>query len=324
MEHDDKSRDAPIISVAMITYNHGAFVDQALASILEQDTNIPYEIVIGDDCSRDDTTDRLRAWTRQYPGQINLLLRERNVGMMENFLEVLEACKGKYIAFLEGDDYWTDKGKLSSQIEILERNRNLSLVFGQVEVYDQELERVVGLKQKVNQERRFSLSEVLLRNPANLMTAFFRNPYWSVRPAVFDRVPFGDWPLFVHLAESGDLAYFPKTWARYRIHGGGVWQGGKAGNMREREVQMLQRFQELFPPFHRKIGNRIRQLQLAICEDYRKLKDYRTSIAQLRKAMKEAGVYAVMYVPGSVRLVCRMGLERSFYIAIIQSIGLKW
>src|ERR1700730_1952903 len=108
------------LSVMMITYNHEKFIAQALASILEQQVNFEYEIVVGEDFSTDDTRKILMDFHRRYPEQIVPFLRSKNVGAMANFAATLSACKGDYVAFLEGDDYWTDEFKLQKQANFLD------------------------------------------------------------------------------------------------------------------------------------------------------------------------------------------------------------
>src|SRR3954467_10474897 len=110
----------PKVSVAMITYNHEAFIAQAVESVMMQETGFPYELVISDDCSSDRTRQLAREFQRRYPDRIRLLLPETNLGMMNNFVQTLRACTGDYIALLEGDDYWLDAAKLEKQARLLD------------------------------------------------------------------------------------------------------------------------------------------------------------------------------------------------------------
>ena len=95
------------LSVLMITYNHENFIAQAIDSVLRQDVNFGYEIVIGEDCSSDRTRSIVMAYEKKHPEKIRLLLPEQNLGMMGNFMQTLQACRGEYIAIVEDDDYWT-------------------------------------------------------------------------------------------------------------------------------------------------------------------------------------------------------------------------
>jgi len=118
----------PLVSVWMITYNHEKYIAQAIDSILTQKTNIDYEIVIGDDYSTDRTREIVLEYKSKHPEKIKLLLQKKNVGLMQNFIDTLKACTSKYIALLEGDDYWTDPKKLQKQIDYMSANPQCVMV----------------------------------------------------------------------------------------------------------------------------------------------------------------------------------------------------
>src|ERR1700686_765845 len=108
------------LSVMLITYNHEPFIAQVLQSILDQRVNFDYEIVVGEDCSTDRTREILMNFHYRYPGRIVPLLRDRNLGMMLNLKQTPSACQGKYVALIEGDDYWTCEDKLQKQVDFLD------------------------------------------------------------------------------------------------------------------------------------------------------------------------------------------------------------
>ena len=122
------------VSVCIITYNHARFIGQALESALMQKTNFDYEIVIGEDCSTDNTGLICKKYAEMYPDKIRLLQNDKNLGVIENFKRTLYACKGEYVALLEGDDYWTDELKLQKQVDFLESNRDYAIVFHNAEI----------------------------------------------------------------------------------------------------------------------------------------------------------------------------------------------
>ena len=119
------------LSVVFITYNHKDYVEKALRSVLAQETDFPFEIIVGDDCSTDGTQEILKSIAAEYPEheakgpndkQIRLCIRKENTGGRPtlNVYETIKKCTGEYIAFLEGDDYWTDTCKLQKQVDLLE------------------------------------------------------------------------------------------------------------------------------------------------------------------------------------------------------------
>ena len=110
----------PKLSVILITYNHEKYIEKALDSVLSQVTDFPFEIVIGDDCSPDDTKNIIREYRDKYPDIIRIVHREKNTGRPTlNVYETAMKCRGDYLAYLEGDDYWTDSDKLQKQMDFL-------------------------------------------------------------------------------------------------------------------------------------------------------------------------------------------------------------
>ncbi|MBM3299903.1 MAG: glycosyltransferase, partial [Deltaproteobacteria bacterium] len=110
----------PLASVLMITYNHRPYIAQAIECALNQQTDFPFEIVIGEDCSTDGTREIVFEYQRKHPDVIRVLTSDRNLGPMHNFLRTFDACTGKYVAICEGDDYWHHPEKLKMQVDFLE------------------------------------------------------------------------------------------------------------------------------------------------------------------------------------------------------------
>ena len=109
----------PLVSVHMITYNRALYIRQAIDGVLAQNTTFPIELVIGEDCSTDGTREIVFEYQRQHPDLIRLVVSDSNVGASDNSRRSLALCRGKYIAFCEGDDYWTDSYKLQKQADFL-------------------------------------------------------------------------------------------------------------------------------------------------------------------------------------------------------------
>jgi glycosyltransferase involved in cell wall biosynthesis len=122
------------LSVAMITYNHERFIAQAIESVLAQKVDFDYEIVIGEDCSTDGTRAVIMDFQRRCPDRIVVLLRERNIGAMRNLAGTIAACRGKYLAVLEGDDYWTCANKLQKQVDFLDKHPDWAVCCTRAEV----------------------------------------------------------------------------------------------------------------------------------------------------------------------------------------------
>lgn len=114
------------VSVCIVTYNHEEFIADCLESLLSQKTNFKFEIIIGEDCSTDNTRAIIQNYANQYPELIIPLFYEKNVGAVENIKQVYKKAKGKYIAHLDGDDLALPN-KLQKQFDILERNPSYNI-----------------------------------------------------------------------------------------------------------------------------------------------------------------------------------------------------
>ena len=110
----------PLVSVCMTTYNHEHYIAEAIESVITQRVNFALEIVIGEDCSTDNTLTICRDYQARYPEIIRIVTSENNIGMHANYRRTIEACSGKYIAMLDGDDYFTDPDKLQMQVDALQ------------------------------------------------------------------------------------------------------------------------------------------------------------------------------------------------------------
>jgi glycosyltransferase involved in cell wall biosynthesis len=124
-----------LVSVKMITYNHAPYIAQAIEGVLEQQTNFPFELVIGEDCSTDGTREIVFEYQKKYPDVIRVITSESNVGMKRNGYRTTKVCRGEYIAFCEGDDYWHDPSKLQKQVDYLESHPGCGLVYSDYDVY---------------------------------------------------------------------------------------------------------------------------------------------------------------------------------------------
>ena len=100
-----------LVSVAVITYNMECYLEQLLDSILEQTVSFEYEIVICDDCSPDRSRELIQSYEKRFPDIVHPIYCGENAGGSKNMFRVMEKCRGKYIAILEGDDWWEDGEK---------------------------------------------------------------------------------------------------------------------------------------------------------------------------------------------------------------------
>ena len=119
----------PLVSVVTITYNHEPFIAKTIEGVLMQQVGFPIEYIIAEDCSTDGTRKICEEYAAKYPDLIRLIVSDMNVGPGENERRAYAAARGKYIAYCEGDDYWTDPLKLQKQFDFMEAHPEYSVCF---------------------------------------------------------------------------------------------------------------------------------------------------------------------------------------------------
>lgn len=127
----------PTVSILVITYNQEAYIGKALDSLLMQECPFDYEILVGEDCSTDGTRNICLEYAKNNPDKIRLFLNEKNKGLINNYFDLLEQAKGKYLADCGGDDYWLTKDKLRRQVKLLEQHPEVGLIYGNWQVFRQ-------------------------------------------------------------------------------------------------------------------------------------------------------------------------------------------
>ena len=211
------------LSVCLITYNHEKFIAQALDSILMQEVNYEYEIVVGEDCSTDDTRKILLEYKERYPDKIRLILREKNVGHIENLLQTYKSCKGKYVATLDGDDYWISSHKLQKQVDFLECNNDYSIVFHPVIHLDEMDGKLSRLTWPIDPKDVYTIEDLVKECFLHTAAVVYRNGLVANFPEWIHKTKMDDWTLHILHAQHGRIKCLNDVMAVYRIHGGGVW-----------------------------------------------------------------------------------------------------
>lgn len=210
------------LSVAMITYNHERFIGQAIESALAQKVNFSSEIVIGEDCSTDGTRGVILDFQRLHPERIVPILRERNVGAMRNFAETIAACRGQYIAFLEGDDYWTSVDKLQRQVDFLEAHPDRALCCHRVKFLYETGSAEVNVHPLLA-AGPYTIEDLLRMNFVMTCSAVLRRDLIGPLPRWLFEMKMGDWPVFAIVARHGKIELMDDIMATYRVHSGGTW-----------------------------------------------------------------------------------------------------
>lgn len=228
------------LSVCVVAYNHERYIEQALRGALMQQTDFDFEIVVGEDCSTDRTREILLALQREHPERVRLLLRERNLGAQLNFIETWRACQGEYIAWLDGDDYWTSPAKLQRQVDFLEAHPQCAICFHKASVVYEDHPEANHLFPFEDPPEISRIELLLETNPIATCSVVFRNHLFEALPDWFFDLKIGDWPLHMLNARHGDIGYLRDVMAAYRIHSGGAWSAIPQYQLTRNSVEMLE------------------------------------------------------------------------------------
>lgn len=233
--------DTPVmVEVIILTYNHEQLIEQAVTSVVEQQTSHRFHVTVHDDASEDKTPHILRDLAAQWPDLISLTMRETN-GLSRGFnpsVASILATDSKYFAWCEGDDWWTDTGKLQKQIDFMETNPWCALSHHDVEIVidsggDAEYALYLRQMQDLDWRREQRVDGLALARGNFILTssAMVRRSAIAERTlrAVYDVQP-GDWVTMALAAEGGDIGFIDQTMAAYRLHQNNYWAGEAAAH----------------------------------------------------------------------------------------------
>jgi glycosyltransferase involved in cell wall biosynthesis len=216
----------PKVSISLLAYNHEEFIAEAIESVVLQKVNFAYEIVIGEDCSLDSTREIVLHYQRKYPDKIRVFLSKKPLNNRQsgrlNFVRNLKACRGEYIALLDGDDYWSSPFKLQKQVDFLDDHPRYAICFHDaIRMYENGSQRpwlYPGGKKEV-----YSLADLAAGNFIPTCSTMFRNRLFSEFPGWYYEVSMGDWPLHIINAHYGDVGYIDEVMGVYRVHSRSRW-----------------------------------------------------------------------------------------------------
>jgi glycosyltransferase involved in cell wall biosynthesis len=199
----------------MITYNHEQFIVQAIEGVLMQKTNFPIELIIGEDCSTDNTAAIIREYQQMYPDIIKARFNSPNLGVMPNAVKTLQECTGKYIALCEGDDYWTDQCKIQKQVDFLESNPDYSLCFHNALIKQESLKANDQFFCNEKVKETTTIQDVIKKYYIHTATMLFRRTALNI-PVWLKDIYNGDYSLQLILAEKGKIKYLKEVMSVYR------------------------------------------------------------------------------------------------------------
>lgn len=212
------------IDVVMVTYNQEKFIAKAIESVIFQEKWEECKLIIGDDCSTDDTLRICKEYALKFPENIILIESDINRGLINNYLNCFNYCKSNYIAILEGDDYWTDKFKLNKQKEILENDIQIGLVHTSYETLNDVTNTLIPIKDKVfaklSKFQGYIYDDIVNQNFICSVTVVFRRE-------ILDEIDFKifednncntvDLIIYLQCAINYKIAFLPDVTSVYRV-----------------------------------------------------------------------------------------------------------
>lgn len=214
--------------MACVTYNHAPFIRQALDGFVMQKTTFPFRAYVADDCSTDGTAEIIKEYSERYPDIIVPIFRAANMGPECNDLDLCERIRSKYVAWCEGDDFWTDENKLQLQFDYLEAHPECSICFHPVRVFFEDGSKegyVYPTPAQRHNKSILELSDLLRENFIQTNSAVYRWRFANedIRAAHIQGVLPGDWYSHLLHAQVGRIGFIDRVMACYRRHPGGVW-----------------------------------------------------------------------------------------------------
>lgn len=308
-------KNAIMVSVYCLTYNHEKYIRDALEGFVNQKTNFKYEVFVHDDASTDNTAAIVKEYAERYPDIIKPIFQTENqyskgVKIARNFIWPL--MQGKYIAVCEGDDYWTDNYKLQKQVDFLEKNiEYMSCVHNTLRVNVQ-----TNRKDLINaskQDYDVLFTEILKFRTYQTSSLMYRREaaekQFSVdRPSFFDKAKvFGDYPLGVFLVLEGKMRYLSDVMSVYRAEVPNGWTNRVNNDKQyacvrfESGINMLEALEEY--TCHQYTDEILAEIDktkfdyLLYCKDFKKLKQEDKDWWKRRKGMRRVGLIVRVNAP---------------------------
>jgi len=216
----------PLVSISCITFNQEQYIAQALEGFLIQETSFPFEILVHDDASTDNTAAIIKEYEKKYPDIIKPIYQQKNQYSQGNDVSEIniKRAKGKYIAFCEGDDFWTDPSKLQKQVDYLEKNPNCTACAARSQIYN-DTEPTQELMPKEPGNRFISIEEIIEKGATQAPTqtivvkkeAFYNYRRLNVKCLV------GDYPMLLYWGFVGQIYSLDEVFSVYRQNALNSW-----------------------------------------------------------------------------------------------------
>lgn len=236
------------LSITLTTCNRQDLVPQAIESLLAQQVDFDYEVVVGEDFSSDRTLDVVLDYERRHPGVFRVFSHPRNLGLTRNFAAIYAECRGDYVATLDDDDFWLSSQKLQKQIDFLDEHGDCALCFHDSRHFLADRSRSDYFIELPRPASRFELADLFPGPFIPTSSVVVRRAAVPSLPEWFTELRGHDWALHLLAAQWGWLGYIPEVWSATRIHDRGVWNGLTAIEQRRYFINDLEVLKRSCPP----------------------------------------------------------------------------
>ena len=217
------------VTVICTAFNHGRFIEQTIKGFLMQKTDFAFKVILHDDASKDDTRRIIEKYAKAYPDIIVPILQEENCyskGIKITDKYILPLVDTEYIAFCEGDDFWTDENKLQMQYDYMQQNPDCVMCTHNTDLINAKDDTYIRTLNACMTDRDYSADEIILARGGQLFhtSSFFMKTQYRRDFLQSLRIKsVGDYPLAVYLSLCGKVHYFGKVMSSYRTGVEGSW-----------------------------------------------------------------------------------------------------
>ena len=254
----DKDEREVIVTIRCITYNHEPYIRQAIEGFVMQKTDFRFEAIVHDDASTDKTAEIIKEYAEKYPDIIKPIYETENQyskhdGSLRRIMN--NATRGKYVAFCEGDDYWTDPLKLQKQVDFLESHPDYSMCFHNAMVHYENGNTENHLFAKL-ENREYQVEETvenwIVPTASILLRSSILSSSYYKRVGESKKLVVGDNPLIRCCGMSGKIYGFKDVMGVYRKQPGGWTENLNAGfllKLIEQELEYTRIFGKRFAKY---------------------------------------------------------------------------
>ena len=241
------------VQVVVPTFNHAPFIADTLDSILAQRTHHDFQILIHDDASTDGTREIIEDYATRYPDRFECILQDENQFSQGRRIATLlwPHYRAEYIAYLDGDDFWTSPDKLQIQTDFLDRHPRCMICQTLSEFFDSKTgDTLEHFPPPDRRNNRYYFEDLAPGNFLLSSAVMHRRSALPELPADFDRIGFGDYAKFALIARTGWIGLIHQELTRYRIHENNMWFG-KPYEDRLQKTRVVQQYIAKYapPPF---------------------------------------------------------------------------